>query len=150
MSVHFLSMRDDWETPQFLFDGLNAEFGFEIDVCATKETSKCSRFFTREEDALSQPWTGVCWVNPPYGRGMENWLEKAFNSSLEGALVVCLLPARTDTRWWHRFVNRASEVRFLKGRLKFDNAKNSAPFPSCVVVFRPPKCGSSPTIQSSN
>lgn len=142
MKVHFMSTRDDWETPKFLFEGLNAEFGFQTDVCATSVTAKCSQFFTKEDDALAKNWAGVCWMNPPYGREIHHWMKKAFESSLSGALVVCLIPARTDTRWWHQYVNRATEVRFLKGRLKFGKAENAAPFPSCVVVFRPPRCGS--------
>jgi len=139
--VHFLSRRHDWETPQFLFDGLNAEFRFDVDVCSTPENAKCRRFFTEEDDGLQQEWTGACWMNPPYGRQIARWVEKAFKSSLDGALVVCLVPARTDTQWWHQYVTRASDIRFLRGRLKFGGAENSAPFPSAVVVFRPPLCG---------
>ena len=140
-NVHFMSKRQDWETPQFLFDALHKEFGFEVDVCAKAENAKCKDFFTEADDGLNQTWRGVCWMNPPYGRGIEAWMQKAFESSFEGALVVCLIPARPDTRWWHKYVNRATEVRFLRGRLKFVGAENSAPFPSAVVVFRPPRCG---------
>jgi phage N-6-adenine-methyltransferase len=136
--VFFKSERDDWETPQFLFEGLNAEFGFELDVCATEETAKCKRFFTSDDDGLSQTWSGVCWMNPPYGRQIERWMKKAFESAGEGVLVVCLVPARTDTRWWHKYAMRG-EIRFLRGRLKFVGSDNGAPFPSAVVIFRPPR-----------
>ncbi len=136
----FASKRTDWETPQELFDGLNAEFRFDLDVCASAENAKCRRFFTVEDDGLTQPWDSVCWLNPPYGRGMERWLRKAFHAAQNGALVVCLVPARTDTRWWHLYVVRSSEIRFLRGRLRFQGAANSAPFPSAVIVFRPPNC----------
>ena len=138
--VHFMSERHDYETPQFLFDGLNAEFGFEVDVAATAENAKCRKFFTAEEDALMQHWEGFCFMNPPYGRAIEKWMRKAFEAAQEGATVVCLVPARTDTRWWHKYAMRG-EIRFLRGRLKFGNSKNSAPFPSAVVIFRPPRLG---------
>jgi phage N-6-adenine-methyltransferase len=138
--VHFMSERSDWETPQFLFDGLNAEFGFELDVCAAPHNAKCKQYYTATVDGLAQNWTGVCWMNPPYGREIEKWIRKAFESAENGALVVCLVPARTDTRWWHRYVLRG-EIRFLKGRLKFGGSKNSAPFPSAIVIFRPPTRG---------
>ena len=146
-NVHFMSERHDWETPQFLFDGLNAEFGFELDVCATAENAKCRRFFTLADDGLAQVWTGVCWMNPPYGRDIEMWMKKAFHSSEMGALVACLVPARTDTRWWHKYSMRG-EIRYLRGRLKFGNCENSAPFPSAVVIFRPRIAGHLPWLQA--
>lgn len=136
-SVHFKSDRHDWETPQFLFDGLNAEFRFELDVCATAKTAKCRRYFTPEDDGLTQEWAGVCWMNPPYGREIERWMAKAVDSAHGGALVVCLVPARTDTRWWHKYARRG-EIRYLRGRLRFGDATNAAPFPSAIVVLRPP------------
>lgn len=136
--VHFSSARDDWETPQDLFDELHAEFRFTVDVCALPHNAKCKRFFSPTVDGLSQEWVGTCWMNPPYGRRIGEWVAKAFRSSLNGATVVCLVPARTDTEWWHRSVARSSEVRLLKGRLRFVGADASAPFPSAVVVFRPP------------
>jgi phage N-6-adenine-methyltransferase len=135
----FSSATDDWETPQFLFDGIDAEFGFDLDVCASETNAKCKRFFTRFEDGLRQNWDGVCWMNPPYGRDIERWMKKAFDAAIAGALVVCLVPVRTDTRWWHRYAMRG-EIRYLRGRLRFGNSKNSAPFPSALVIFRPPKC----------
>lgn len=135
-AVHFSSASDMWETPQALFKKLDQQFHFELDVCATKENAKCARFFTEAEDGLIQKWTGVCWMNPPYGRAIGLWMRKAFESSKEGATAVCLVPARTDTAWWHDFAMKG-EIEFLRGRLKFGGHKNSAPFPSAIVVFRP-------------
>lgn len=132
------SATEMWATPQDFFDGLNREFGFDLDVCAVAGNAKCASFFTPEQDGLSQQWRGVCWMNPPYGRTIGDWMRKAYESSLDGATVVCLVPARTDTRWWHEYASRG-EVRFIRGRLKFGDAKTSAPFPSAVVVFHP--CG---------
>lgn len=134
----FSSATDDWATPQDLFDELNREFKFELDVCASPGNAKCERYFTAEQDGLKQEWSGRCWCNPPYGRTIGLWVAKARESAAAGALVVCLLPARTDTSWWHDDVIEGdAEIRFLKGRLKFGGADNSAPFPSAVVVFRP-------------
>lgn len=136
MSVHFSSNTDMWSTPQDFFNKLNQEFNFELDVCATHENAKCDRYFTKEQDGLTQEWTGVIWMNPPYGREIKKWMKKAFESSLSGATVVCLIPARTDTQWWHNYVTRANDIRFVKGWLKFGNSKNAAPFPSAIVIFR--------------
>lgn len=135
-AIHFSSETCLWATPQAFFDTLNAEFGFETDVCALAENAKCPRYFTPEMDGLAQEWRGVCWMNPPYGREIGAWMRKAFESSKAGATVVCLVPARTDTAWWHDYA-RQGEVRFVRGRLKFGGHANSAPFPSAVVVFRP-------------
>ena len=120
--------------------GLNAEFGFEMDVCATAENAKCRKFFTPEDNGLVQHWEGVCWMNPPYGREIERWMRKALESAQQGAMVVCLVPARTDAKWWHRYAMRG-EIRYSRGRLKFSNSENSAPFPNAVVIFRPPILG---------
>ena len=136
MNVHFSSATDLHATPQDFFDKLNAEFGFELDVCAIPENAKCSKFFTPEQDGLKQEWGGACWMNPPYGREIGAWMRKANESAKKGATVVCLVPARTDTNWWHQYAIQ-HEVRFVRGRLKFGDAKNSAPFPSAVVVIRP-------------
>ena len=136
-SVHFRSESCEWATPVDFFNSLNEEFGFELDVCATPQNAKCASYYTKDEDGLLQPWEGVCWCNPPYGREIRHWVEKAMRTAEEGkGTVVCLVPARTDTKWWHDFVAKASEVRFVKGRLKFGGHANSAPFPSAVVVFR--------------
>lgn len=129
------SLTDVWETPQDLFDQLNQTYSFETDVCALPENAKCETYFTPETDGLSQEWTGACWMNPPYGREIGNWMKKAYESSKNGATVVCLVPARTDTAWWHDYAMNG-EIEFIRGRLKFGNSKNSAPFPSAIVVFR--------------
>lgn len=133
--VHFSSKTPIWETPQDFFEGLDKEFGFTLDVCALPENTKCIRFFSPDDDALAQKWSGVCWMNPPYGRGIDKWIRKAWESAQAGATVVCLLPARTDTRWWHDYVMRG-EIRFIKGRLKFGGSKIDAPFPNAVVIFQ--------------
>ena len=130
--VLFAHNSGDWETPQVLFDSLNKEFTFTLDVCASKENAKCKKFFTKEQDGLKQKWGGaMCWCNPPYGRQIYEWVKKASTEN-----CVLLLPARTDTKWFHEFVYGKAEIRFIKGRLKFGNSNNSAPFPSMVVVFR--------------
>jgi phage N-6-adenine-methyltransferase len=132
------SATDNWSTPQHVFDALHEEFHFALDVCASTSNAKCRRFFTKKQNGLHQPWTGRCWMNPPYGRGIGTWMEKAANSADDGVVVVCLVPARTDTVWWHEQVmSRASEVRLVRGRLKFGDGIGSAPFPSAVVVYRP-------------
>lgn len=129
----FTSTTDQWATPQDFFDKLNEEFGFTVDVCALPENTKCNVYFTPEIDGLKQDWLGVCWCNPPYGRGIGKWIEKASQSK---ATVVCLVPARTDTAWWHDYAMKADDIRFIRGRLKFGGSKNSAPFPSAVLVYR--------------
>ena len=135
MSIHFSSKTDLWSTPQIFFDALNKEFNFDLDVCATHENAKCAEYFTESDDGLAKKWQGVVWCNPPYGREIVKWVKKANESSISGSTVVCLLPARTDTRWWHEYVIN-HEVRFIKGRLKFGGAKHNAPFPSAVIVMR--------------
>jgi phage N-6-adenine-methyltransferase len=134
-AVHFSSATDLWETPQWLFDEYDKQHLFTLDVCALPENAKCAHYFTPEQDGLRQEWTGRCWMNPPYGREIGAWVRKAYESANRGATVVCLLPARTDTRWWHEYCMKG-EIRFLRGRLKFGDSKNSAPFPSAVVIFR--------------
>lgn len=133
----FTSKTPEWATPRAFFDALNAEFHFDLDPCATPENAKCPRFFTANDDGLARHWTGRVFMNPPYGRGIGQWVAKAFQAVAGGGadLVVCLLPARTDTRWWHDICMKG-EVRFVRGRLKFGDGKNSAPFPSAVVIFR--------------
>lgn len=135
--VMFSSKTDLWSTPHDLFNELNSEFGFTLDVCALPENAKCNKYYTPEIDGLKQDWNGVCWCNPPYGREIGKWVEKAYNSAeIGGALVVMLLPARTDTRWFHDFIYGKAEIRFIKGRIKFGNSTNSAPFPSMIVIFK--------------
>jgi phage N-6-adenine-methyltransferase len=136
--VMFSSKTDEWETPQNLFEDLNKEFGFTLDVCATTENTKCFYFFNKSTNGLSIDWFSwgeVCWMNPPYGREIGKWVKKAYEENQKGATVVCLLPARTDTKWFHEYCTKG-EIRFLKGRLKFGGCKNSAPFPSMIVIFR--------------
>lgn len=128
------SNTDMWETPQELFDAYNSVYDFDIDVCAVPQNAKCERYFTPEVDGLKQDWNGTCWMNPPYGRQIGKWVRKAYEESKNGSVIVCLLPARTDTAWFHDYCMRG-KIEFLRGRLKFGGSKNSAPFPSCVVVF---------------
>jgi phage N-6-adenine-methyltransferase len=135
MAVHYSSATDLWATPQWFFDRLNKEFKFELDVCATDENAKCKRYFTERENGLLQKWEGVVWMNPPYGREIDDWIEKAYTSAQDGATVVCLIPARTDTAWWHDYC-MYGEIRFVRGRLRFGGAEDNAPFPSAVVIFR--------------
>lgn len=130
--VMFSSKTDLWTTPQELFDKYDAIYHFETDVCALSENAKCKRFFTPGMDGLKQEWTGVCWCNPPYGRQIGKWVEKAAKSF---ATVVVLLPARTDTKWFHDWCLPYGKIEFLRGRLKFGGCDNSAPFPSMIVIF---------------
>lgn len=132
--VYYSSETDDWETPQDLFDQLNAEFGFDLDVCASEANAKCERYFSADADGLAQEWAGVCWMNPPYGGVIAKWVKKASDSAKAGATVVCLVPARVDTAWWWDYC-RFAEVRFLRGRLRFGGGDAGAPFPSAVVIF---------------
>lgn len=127
----------EWETPQPLFDTLNAEFGFEVDVCASPGLEKCPRYYSPEENGLAQDWRGICWMNPPYGDEIPRWVAKAHEAGTGGATVVCLVPARVDTGWWWDYCRHA-EIRFLRGRLHFGNGDTAAPFPSAVVVFGRP------------
>lgn len=134
--VMFSSKSAEWETPQDLFDKLNEEFHFTLDVCATPENTKCEHYYTSEQDGLSQPWKGVIWCNPPYGKSIGSWVRRGLLAAADGNVVVMLLPARTDTRWFHEYIYNKAETRFIKGRLKFGGNKNAAPFPSMIVVFR--------------
>ncbi len=126
------SNTDLWETPQWFFNELNNEFLFTLDCCATQENHKCDNYYSPETDGLKQEWIGRIWMNPPYGREIGKWVKKAFESK---ALVVGLLPSRTDTKWFHDYIYGKAEIRFLKGRLRFGGSKNSAPFPSMVVIW---------------
>lgn len=136
-SALFSSDSGAWETPQFLFDALDAEFRFTLDAAASMDNRKCRVFYSVHQDAFRLQWRGTVWLNPSYGKGIDRWLEKAKRSAVEnGATVVVLVPARTDTNWWFDHA-RFGEVRFLKGRLKFVGAPTSAPFPSALVIFRP-------------
>ena len=130
-----------WETPQHFFDILNNEFCFDIDVAALPGTAKCKKYFTPEIDALRQDWKGTFWMNPPYGRGQNvyAWVKKAYESAKRGAIVVCLLPVSSDTKWFHEFCLKANEIRFVQDRLWFslDGVAQRANHASMVVIFRP-------------
>lgn len=131
----FSSKKSDWETPDWLFQSMNERFGFTLDVCATKANAKCDKFFTVKENALLQSWANeICWMNPPYGREISKWVEKAYLESKK-AIIVGLLPVRTDTKWFHSFVYRKAKLEFLNKRLRFKNAGNMAPFSSMIVVW---------------
>jgi hypothetical protein len=173
VSIMKRSERHDWQTPLRLFDVLNREFGFTVDVAASAENALCKRYFTIAENGLAQPWDGTgrvhesggagqrrsapqeqnrtrggaelqggfpkketCWCNPPYGPDLPRWMRKAYESAAGGATVVCLVPARTHAKWFHAYCPQA-EVRFLRGRLRFDNAEHEAPFAQLVIIFRP-------------
>lgn len=134
--------KDDWETPIDFFEKLDAEFHFTLDPCCTHETAKCIYHFTPAEDGLKQSWANqTVFVNPPYSKktkdnpGQEAWIKKAYEESAN-ATVVMLIPARTDTVAFHKYIYGKAEIRFIKGRLKFGGAKDSAPFPSMVVIFK--------------
>ena len=136
--VMFSSKKDDWETPIDFYNRLNKEFNFTLDPCCSKENAKCTKIFTIEEDGLSQDWSNnVVFCNPPYSKEIYKWVNKCYlESKKKNTIVVMLIPARTDTKYFHEFIyHKAKEIRFIKGRLKFGNSKNAAPFPSMVVVF---------------
>jgi site-specific DNA-methyltransferase (adenine-specific) len=135
----FKSDKHDWGTPKPFWVRLDAEFRFELDACAHAGNFKHPNYLTVEDDALSCDWGGkVVWLNPPYGDQLKRWMEKAAAEARKGATVVCLVPARTDTAWWHRHVHGiAHEVRLVSGRLRFEGAPSTAPFPSAVIIYRP-------------
>lgn len=133
-------MREDWATPDRVFAPLHAEFRFTLDAAALPHNAKCSVFWTPEEDGLTRSWFPRTWLNPPYGyRNLWRWMQKAYRESLRGCTVVCLVPAHTGQPWWHEWVvGKASEIRWIKGKIKFVGAASCAPFPSCIVIYRPP------------
>jgi hypothetical protein len=122
----FSSIRGDWKTPKVLYQTLDAEFGFDYDPCPTKP----------KVDGLETDWGKVNYVNPPYGKEIYKWIKKGYEEYLKGKIVVFLIPSRTDTKWWHEYIMKANEIRFIKGRLKFDDQTNSAPFPSAIVIYK--------------
>ena len=131
----FSSKSDIWATPKDFFSSLNAEFNFTLDPCALPENAKCKKFYTPDQNGLNQDWSGeIVFCNPPYSE-VSKWVEKAYREAKRGAKTVMLIPSRTDTKWFHEFIYQKHEIRFVKGRLKFGDQKNSAPFPSMVVVF---------------
>ena len=135
--VLFSSQSNEWSTPQSFYNELNKEFNFNLDPCSTNENNKCENHFTIDDDGLKQDWQGhIVFCNPPYGRVLKEWVQKCYEESLKpNTKVVMLIPARTDTIYFHKYIYNIATIRFLKGRLKFGECKNSAPFPSMVVVF---------------
>ncbi len=132
----FTNQDPTWETPQWLFDLMNEEFGFTLDVCSSHENAKCEKHFTVDENGLAQSWEEhTCWMNPPYGREIREWCKKAYEESISGALVVGLVPARVDTGWWFDYCINAAEIRFIRGRLRFGDSNSNAPFPSAIVIW---------------
>ena len=138
MDVHYSSKTNEWSTPQDFFFFFDKEFNFTLDPCATRENAKCTKYFTVEDDGLKQDWSNdVVFMNPPYGREIKYWVQKAYEESLKGATVVCLIPSRTDTKYWHDYIfGKADDIRFLRGRLKFGDSKNPAPFPSAIIIYK--------------
>lgn len=133
----FSSKTDEWATPQEFFDSLNAEFNFTLDPCANIHNHKCKTYFTKQDNGLLHEWGGYkVFCNPPYGRAISEWVKKAYKEHLKGTTVVMLLPARTDTKWFHEYIYGKAEIRFVKGRLKFGGCENAAPFPSMVVIYK--------------
>lgn len=138
LSIMFSSQTDEWATPQEFFDKLNKEFHFTLDPCALPSNAKCKRYFTPEDNGLLQNWGGqIVFCNPPYGRAIYDWVRKCSEEAQKpNTTVVALIPARTDTKYFHEFIyHKAKEIRFVKGRLKFGGSRNAAPFPSMVVIF---------------
>lgn len=136
-AVLFSSRTDDWATPQSLFDELNARYHFDLDPCASDDNHKCERYYTKADNGLVKDWGGArVFCNPPYGRDIAKWVKKCYEEAQKpDTLVVMLIPARTDTAYFHDYIYGKSEIRFLRGRLHFNNHKNAAPFPSMIVVF---------------
>ena len=134
----FTSTTDLWNTPQAFFDELNAEFHFTLDPCANDDNHKCDKYYTEQQDGLLQDWGGqIVFCNPPYGRAIGAWVKKCYEESRKpNTLVVMLIPARTDTSYFHDYIYHKAELRFIRGRLHFNEAPQGAPFPSMVVVFR--------------
>lgn len=142
----YSSRSEEWPTPADFFATLDAEFGFTLDPCTSAEAAKCTKFYTKEQDGLAQDWgRATVFCNPPYGKRIGPWARKCYEASLAGATVVLLVHARTDTRWFHDWVYGKAELRFVKGRLKFGDGTQSAPFPSLVAIFRPQLAVDMPT-----
>ncbi len=141
--------KDEWATPQDFFDKINKTFNFTLDPCATPNNAKCHKFYTMLDDGLSKSWKGeTVFVNPPYSAN-KDWLKKCYEESLNPSTkVVVLIPSRTDTKYWHNYIMKAKEIYFIKGRLKFGGQKNSAPFPSCLVVFESSDTIKTPTMRT--
>ena len=133
-----IAITHDYETPKEYFNELNEEFNFTLDPCCTIENAKCDKFYTKDDDGLLQDWSNdIVFMNPPFGTSIKFWIEKAYKESILGAIVVCLIPARTDTKYWHKYIFPYAEIRFMKGRLKYrrGDINNYAPFPIATVIF---------------
>lgn len=139
LEKRFESASVEWPTPDSVFQPLDAEFHFTLDVCANSDNTKCASFFTKEQNGLGQGWSGICWMNPPYGNEVPKWIKKAIGETKNGATTVALIPARTNTEWWHKLVMGNAEVRFVRGRPKFGDSKHGLPFPLAILIFRPSK-----------
>lgn len=132
----YTSNSEEWATPQDFFDRLDEEFHFTLDPCATAENAKCEKYYTKEQNGLSQDWTGeTVFCNPPYGNEIGKWCRKCLEHSESGGVAVMLIPARTDTKVFHEYIYGKAEIRFIRGRLHFNGSKWNAPFPSMVVVY---------------
>lgn len=134
----FNSNKQEWETPQSLFNQLNQRFNFTFDLAASATNTKCNNFYSEEDNSLSKIWTNeIYWLNPPYGgtkeNKLENWIKKAYEA--QNCTVVCLIPARTNTNWWHKYCMDSAEIIFINGRPKFNNATHGLPQPLSIVVF---------------
>lgn len=137
----FTSDSDEWATPDDLYINLHKHFKFELDAAADHDNNKCDTYYTCENSGLLNPWRDNTFCNPPFSM-IKDWVRKAYEQSrIWGGKKVMLIPARTDTRYFGDYITRASEIYFIKGRLKFSGAKNSAPFPSVIVVFEGSKEG---------
>jgi len=137
----FDSAKQEWPTPSILFDRLDAEFKFDLDLAASKENTKCINFYSKDDDSLKMKWDGVCWLNPPYGNRkykISSWVQRAYEETVANSklVVVMLIPARTNTQWFHKYCMKASEIRFIIGRPKFGDAKYGLPQPLLIVVFK--------------
>ena len=137
----FVSAKQEWETPSIFFDKLNEEFEFTIDLAANSTNTKCVSFFSKEQDAMDQDWHGICWLNPPYGSSgkykLSEWIKKGFNESQKhNSTIVILIPARTNTNWWHNYCMKSKEIKLVKGRPKFGGAKYGLPQPLAIIVFK--------------
>lgn len=132
----YTSNTAEWSTPQDLFDRLNDEFHFTLDPCSTDENAKCEKHYTKDQDGLKQSWAGeTVYCNPPYGREIGAWCRKCYEHFMGGGTAVMLIPARTDTSWFHDWIYGKAEIRFIRGRLRFSNSKSYAPFPSMIVIY---------------
>ena len=134
--LRFKSATNEWSTPDSLWKPLDDEFGFTLDVCSTHENTKCANHYTLVEDGLKQEWSGVCWMNPPYGAQLAKWVKKCHDEAKRGAIVVGLIPVRSNTSYWHDYI-MGNEIRFIRGYPKFGNAKQGLKAPLAVVVWRP-------------